>query len=61
MRRQQRPRRPRGAGFAVCLDLLSGFMQVIPLSIPESIMRMTHLPDAKKFKDFVFLSLKGTS
>lgn len=35
--------------------------QVILLSISKSIKCMTHLTDAKKFKDFVFLPLKGKS
>lgn len=59
--RQQARRfwQPWGAGLMAFLDLLSGLMQLIYLAI--SIKCMTHLRDAKKFKDSVFLSLKEKS
>lgn len=54
-------RQPHGPGFSGSLELLSCLMQVMPLSVSLSIRCMTHLTDAQKFKDFVFLSLNGKS
>lgn len=44
-----------GSRTCCCLALV----QTIPLSISASIICMTHLADAKKLKDFVFLPIKG--